>query len=331
MSSKLCASFVSLCLCGFFQTEDFTLPSVAPKNFSQLAGKFTLSASATPAKVRVEEPVTLTVRIVGQADKYPPQRGMLHLFPEELTADFYVEDADDKDKHDPVKGLWEFVYRLRPKRADVKAIPGLRLVYFAPDRKKFQTSFADEIPITVTEKTEKALAELQLNVVPAPPGFYSMASVEEVVYQDGRTPLPPTWLLGVAVAAPLLVCFLWYRRWRRLHPSIQEARRNLRSRAAQTALAQLENESVPVERTRAAVSEFLRQRFDLPANEPTPAEVARFLRRLGADKATVLACANFLQKCDAQRFGPKTAETATLRDDASRLIHVLEASPCAAR
>ncbi|MCI0641451.1 MAG: hypothetical protein L0Y72_05810 [Gemmataceae bacterium] len=321
---------VWLCAYGLQQT-DFTLPTVAPKNFSHAAGKFTLSASATPAKVRVEEPITLTVRIAGQAVKYPPQRGKLQLFPDELTADFYVEDAEDKEKHQPEKGLWEFVYRLRPKRADVKAIPGLRLVYFAPDRKKFQTSFADEIPITVTEKTEKALTELQLKVVPAPPGFYSMASVEEAVYQDGRTPLPPTWLLGAAVAVPPLTCLVWYRRWRRRHPSIQEARRNLRSRAAQTALAVLEKESVPVEHTRAAVSEFLRQRFDLPANEPTPAEVSRFLRRLGADKATVRTCAEFFEQCDAQRFGPKNAANATQRDDAIRIIQLLEAAPCAVR
>lgn len=81
---------------------------------------------------------------------------------------------------------------------------------------------------------------------------------------------------------------------------------------ALTALAALKprDELVQVEQVAAITARYLRQRFDLPAAEPTPAEVAGHLRGAlpGGEKLAEQA-ADFFRACDAARFAPAGIES----------------------
>src|SRR5688500_18054613 len=100
-----------------------------PPQFSQVVGTYSVQASAAPAEVPVEQPITLRVLIAGKGpEKYQPQRARLHLFPDDWEQDFYIEPAPDEDHALPAEGAWEFVYRLRPKHQRVTAIDGIKLV-----------------------------------------------------------------------------------------------------------------------------------------------------------------------------------------------------------
>jgi hypothetical protein len=312
------------------QEIDTEIPAVTPPNFSQVVGRYRISSSAAPTEVRVEEPITLKVQITGQGPaKFYPKRKNLHVFPDDLAADFHVQGVPEEDKLMPERGVWEFVYRLRPKRSDVKVVPNLRLLYFAPGSNKFQSSFADEIPIKVAPPQEATAKNLDLKVVQAPARFYQLRPAEEVIRDD--TPLPPAGAGALAglLALPPAACFLGYRLWRRCHPSASESRRRRRSRAARLALAYLEKRPGDVPRTRAAAVDFLRQRLDLPALEATPNEVARHLKRLGFAKPLVADWAVFLQTCDRFQFAasPEPLEK-PLHVEAVRLINAVEADPC---
>src|SRR5438552_10170266 len=97
------------------QDVEVEIPPVTPPNFSQVVGKYRLSSVATPTEVFVEEPITLKVYITGTGPvKYRPERKNLHIFPEDLADNFHLEAVAEQDKVFPEKGLWEFVYRLRP-------------------------------------------------------------------------------------------------------------------------------------------------------------------------------------------------------------------------
>src|SRR5205823_1174433 len=99
------------------QDAEVEIPAVARPHFSQVAGQYDITASAAPTVVRVEEPITLTVRISGTGPaKYNPERKNLKLFPDGFLEDFYVEGLAAEDKKKPDKNTWEFVYRVRPKR-----------------------------------------------------------------------------------------------------------------------------------------------------------------------------------------------------------------------
>src|SRR2546421_170972 len=143
------------------QDADIEIPTVAPPHFSQVAGQYEISASATPAEVFVEQPITLVIRITGTGPaKYQPERKNLKLFPDDFADDFHVEGLAEQDRKLTDKNMWEFVYRLRPKRENVAVIPGLQLLYYSPARKKFESSFSDDIRIKVTPRPAASLENL---------------------------------------------------------------------------------------------------------------------------------------------------------------------------
>src|SRR5436305_3167177 len=81
---------------------DDTIPVTGhPPNFSGAAGHYTIQARATPTTVRVEDPITLTVRITAQKPgpwKHPPQRDKLKLFPADLEGNFFIEPLPEEDR-----------------------------------------------------------------------------------------------------------------------------------------------------------------------------------------------------------------------------------------
>jgi hypothetical protein len=106
-----------------------------------------------------------------------------------------------------------------------------------------------------------------------------------------------------------MICGAWYFVWRRRHPDDAKKRDRRRSRAAQQALALLQQaECGTVERraelTAAALATYLRQRVELAIAEPTPGETAAFLRRTGCSPLVVEQTVQFLNTCDAARFWP---------------------------
>ena len=59
-------------------------------------------------------------------------------------------------------------------------------------------------------------------------------------------------------------------------------------------------------RAAAVVAEYLRSRFNAPAEEPTPTEAAACLERAGCSAALAEQSAAFFRACDAARFAPLT-------------------------
>ena len=308
------------------------LPAIAPPNFSQVVGHYRISSQATPLAVKVDEPITLTVVIKGDGlANREPERKNLHIFPDDVAGSFHIEAVADQDKMAPREGRWEFVYRLRPKSAKVKVIPELQLVFLPTPAGQFQSSFADEIPISVTPRSEATPETLALKVVQAPARFYQLRPLAAVMADD-RAPSPPGPLvLGLFFALPPLFCYSGYRLWRRLNPSAAQREHWRRSRAARMAIAHLEKQSAGTLTTRVIAVHFLRQRFDLAPQEPTPAEVAKCLRRRGVGKALVHDWQAFLATFDRCQFGPASPPmTAPAHLEAVRLIKAVEADACAA-
>src|SRR4051794_14298862 len=92
-----------------------------PENFSGAVGSYQISYRAAPTQVAVEEPITLTVRIIGSGpEKHRPERNKLHLFPDEAEKDFYIQGVSEQDRYLAKENTWEFVYRLKPKHPGVE-------------------------------------------------------------------------------------------------------------------------------------------------------------------------------------------------------------------
>src|SRR5260370_7046283 len=313
---------------GSFVQAQNEEPPVAgrPEDFSGLVAFFRIRSRDRPTEINVEDPVTLTVRITGEPDRSfrssQPGRTNLRLFSKQMKEDFFIEPVPDKDRYLEKEKTWEFVYRLRPKRLAVKRIPDLNLVYYLPARKRYQSTKSDEIHLLLNPRPEASPPPEAIEAARLPARFYELASGAAVLRRPGsKVGLAP--ILVVLLILPPALCALWYRRWWRWHPDTQAQQR--RSQAAHKALRLLHH-GPDEEQTFALVAGYLRQSLDLTWARPTPREVAGPLNRVAVPTNLRTRVSALFGACDAARFAPAAgAGNKRLADEASRLIHALEA------
>jgi hypothetical protein len=299
-----------------------------PENFSGLVGLYTIAVTATPHEVCVEDPILLTVQIEGRGPT-EPERRKLRLFPSEIADNFYVENVPEEDTK--TEKSWSFVYRLRPKNIEVELIPSLELVYYLPERRKYQTAVSSAIAIKVKPRPEAKLSSA-VSPIRAPDYFFELVTGPEVLENWEPGPLSQAWVIALLLLVPPAGCGIWYWYWRRLHPDGACQSRRRRSGAAEAALRLLRSgELRDANQLRAAVVVYLHERAELRHVEPTPAEVNQHLGRLGASRKAAQAFASFFQACDADRFAPSLSARTSSVDQAIQLILAWEAEPCSKR
>jgi hypothetical protein len=206
-----------------------------PTDFSgAIGGPFVVSLSAEPTQLTVEQPLTLTLRIVGPGNlrELPrPALGKLDSF-----RGFAVDELDD-EYHDGPPPTRTFRYRLRPRTPDVTQIPPIRFVYFnpaiVPPSRGYQTTYAEGIALAVKPEPPSGDARLAETIaglhreLARNPGDYQLRSAlaaarDRVAYPSSDLrPAESSWpawltlrhapglaLAGAAAAAIAL------RRWR---------------------------------------------------------------------------------------------------------------------
>jgi hypothetical protein len=330
----LAAALLLLALGGAGRADDDEPPLVGqPDHFNGAVGRFRVTATATPAKVQAEDPLTYAVRVTATGPvKRPPRRPALADFPG-FTAGFYVEEVGPAQGTRPDPQTWEFAYRLKPKGTEVKSVPGFPFVFFRPgllpSRLGYMTTYVAAVPITVTERGEVDPAGAARPIT-GPDAAFVLAE-GDVLRRAGGDRLPGTFVLVLALLVPPAGGVAWYLTWRRLYPDAARLARRRRSRAAQEALRSLEeiDKSADAEkrarRAAATVAAYLRQRLELPVVEPTPAEAEAYLRRRGISEKVAGQAADLLRTCAAVRFDPAPPPGADLAGAASQLILALEA------
>jgi hypothetical protein len=305
-------------------------PSDLP--FSEASGWFAVGVSAKPTTLEAETPLAFTVSVRAvRAARRPPQRIDLRQLPA-FAEQFYIEDSAGEEPTRPDERTWEFVYRLKPRRTEVREIPSLPFVYFNPylltAHKGFQVIYTDPIPLRVLPHESVQVP------VQGPESAFTLATGPGVL-EHQTTWTPPGRVTSlVMLLAPPLVCAVWYICWRRMYPDAVRAARRRRSRAARQALPLLQaarrlKAEEYAHRIPAIVAAYLQQRLDLTSAEPTPREVAALLAQRGCSPALTQQAVRFFEACDSARFTPLYgAELSDLPDSALQLILAVEAETC---
>ncbi len=310
-----------------------------PDNFSGAVGSYKITAAAQPTELQAEDALTFTLRITGHgpAGRQPTRPDLRHA--PAFRKRFVVEDLDQKI--DAAAGVWEFRYRLKPLNPEVTEIPTVRFVYFKPGllpkEKGYRSAYSESIPLVVKPRTEVQATDVQGGAEPSqlPDAVFELAEGPAAVLRreqplalPGGLPLFVTFLL-----APPFLCAGWYLAWRRLYPDAARLARQRRSRAAEIALRSLK-QAGKADADRAAqqfvtlMAEYLRGRWELPAAEPTPAEVVGHLRRIGCPAELAERAGAFFGACNAARFAPGGGPSRdTLRATAVQLVLDLEGPP----
>jgi hypothetical protein len=299
--------------------------------FSEASGRFEVSARAVPTAVAIEAPLTLTitVRAVGPWH-HPPRPIDLKQVPT-FNADFYIEDVADRPPlaAGAAPQSWELVYRLKPRRGDVTEVPSFPFAFYNPEirpaDKGFQVIYTDPIPLRVGGPPVTMARPVR-----GFEGAFEVAGGPAVLARQTVWQAPGTGELALYLLAPPLLSAGWYLAWRRLWPDAARQALHRRSRAARHALAALRSATALAPRPRAervaeVVADYLRQRFDLPAGEPTPPEAAARLAQHGCHAELTERAERFFRACDEARFLPQAAPT-NLVEAAEELILAVEAT-----
>jgi hypothetical protein len=140
-----------------------------PIDFSgAIGGPFVSTMSVESTTVAVEEPFTLTLRIVGSGNlkeiARPPLAKLAGFKP------FAVDDLDDSFIEGPPPSR-TFRYRLRARTADVKQISPFKFVYFnpaiVPPSRGFQTTYAAGVELGIKSPPASGRPNLAREVVEA--------------------------------------------------------------------------------------------------------------------------------------------------------------------
>jgi hypothetical protein len=335
-----------------------------PDSFRGAVGLFRIEASLDTPFAAVGKPLRYTVRITADPAvpvHSPPTRPEVEK-DAEFKRHFQIEPADPPQKVDEKKRVWEFYYQLTPKpdrsREDMavlaagavglgpflgapslllgrgKEVPELPFCFFNPrfgnDPLGYQELAAKPIAITVSPAPPSTPPVEGSPIDAFPESIRWLADTDQLLARhEPWTPPGTTWMILLLVAPPL-VSLAWLVVWQRLYPNAARRAKLRRSRAARQALKTLHTARSAqgtklAERIAGIVALYLGQRFDLPAQAPTPAEVDGFLRGLQLPDELRQQAAALLETCDALRFSAvPPAVSGSLADTAEKLILDLE-------
>jgi len=129
-----------------------------PPGFYGLVGQYTISASATPTKVNVGDPITLTIKIGGSKYLKPVQWPALEQIPE-LVNNFKI--PSEKASPTIENGYKVFTQTIRASNDQVSQIPSIPLAYFDADKGKYYVAKTDPIKLDVSPTKILTNADLE--------------------------------------------------------------------------------------------------------------------------------------------------------------------------
>jgi hypothetical protein len=129
-----------------------------PAQFYGLVGQYTISASATPTKVNVGDPITLTVKIGGGKYLKPVQWPALEQVTA-LAANFKIPSQKASPTID--NGFKVFTQTLRANNDQVTEIPPIPLAYFDAEQGKYVTAQTEPIKLEVAPTKILTNADLE--------------------------------------------------------------------------------------------------------------------------------------------------------------------------
>jgi len=129
-----------------------------PSGFYGLVGRYTISASATPTRVNVGDPITLTIKIGGGKYLKPVEWPALEQI-SELADNFKI--PSEKASPTIKNGYKIFTQTVRAGNDEVSEIPSIPLAYFDVDKGKYEVVETEPIKLEVSPTKILTNADLE--------------------------------------------------------------------------------------------------------------------------------------------------------------------------
>jgi hypothetical protein len=322
------------------------LPTVdKPEAFTGAVGKYTMDVLAKPTKVKVGDPITLTINIRGEGNIQTIGEPLLS--PEGMK-DFKAYDFEAKvtitDRGDGIKGEKLFNKVIEPQSEDVGVIPGISFSYFDPDLEKYKTLTYEPVPIEVEHSDIETPIRLSLegagmakgqvkiltkDILPLMNNLYSFDNQGSALY---RMPV----FLSIIFVIPILIvvaCVYVQRQRELLHTDVGYARKKRAMAHAQKHLSnarellQLDNPSEFYATLARTILEHIADKLNVTPASVTSDNIYDILKERGVSNDVIKELRQCLESCDYGRFSSgqlSKAQMESTLDTAEQVIMQLE-------
>lgn len=307
-----------------------SLPPNAPVDFNGAVGQFEIAATVGPAQVKVNEPVTLRVKLTGAGniEKLPPP-----VWPE-LPGWRSFESKAVTTTSDQIGGSSEYERLMVPGSPGQFTIPAIRYTYFDPATGQYQTIQTAPLPVSVSpaeaqppvpavsgsgkEAVTQIAGDIR-HIKPAPPALKSAGKA--------LTLYPVYWLLWLLPLLGLAGNFVWLKQRDYLRRNTALARRSRAYRNAQKLLQQAQKQAEsPYSAAGRILTAYLSDKLNRAVSGMTRPELAAQLQSAGVADALIARVQSVLAQSDLGRFAPANSALSDQRllPDTRQLIDDLE-------
>ncbi len=323
-----------------------SLPIVdRPEDFTGAVGKYTMDVLAKPTKVKIGDPITLTVNIRG--------KGNIQTIGEPLLAsegmnDFKAYDYEAKvtitDRGDGIRGEKLFNKVIEPQSEDIDVIPGISFSYFDPELEQYKTLSYEPIPIEVEHSELETPIRLSLEGAGQGKGQVKILTKDilplmsdlYLFNNQGRALYKRPVFLAILFIIPILVvvaCIYVQRQRELLHTDVGYARKKHAMAHAQKHLSKarelLQHDNPPefygtLART---ILEHIADKLNVTSAAVTSDNIYDILEKRGVSNDVIKELRKCLESCDYGRFssGQLTREQmVTTMETAEKVIAHLE-------
>jgi len=304
-----------------------------PRNFTGAVGEFDFTLGASPHKVKVGDPITLTMKIRGEGN-----------FSTIMCPEI---DVGDKFKVYPPQvsrnaGEKTFEQILLPTEDTVKEIPEVSFSFFNPELQQYRTVTSGAVPVTVVE-SEKGKEALLSGLLPF---TAEKSSGEELLGRDivyiksspgslgkkGKYIFENTVfvILNTFGALFFLIMLVLYKRKERIEKDIRYARRLV---APKKARANLKKAKRFLERNYPGefygslfktLQSYFGDKFHLPTHGITITVIDEVLKPKGAGAEVLEKLKSVFEECDLVRYAVSTFNREKMDESFKKTIEIID-------
>ena len=291
-----------------------------PEDFAGTVGKFTMDVLAKPTKVKVGDPITLSINIRGEGN-IQTIGGPVLTPGDEKDFKIYPAETDTTitDRGEGIRGEKLFSKVIEPQHENIDMIPAISFSYFDPELEKYKTITHNPISIVVEhsdleipirfslEDAEKVKGQVKIltkDILPIMSDLHSFKNQGFAIY---NRPL----FLTLIFLAPILVviaCVYVQRHRELLQTDVGYARkRRALSRAKKQLsnarqLVQLDNPSEFYSTLAKTVMEHIADKLNLAPASITSDNISGILENRGVSHDVIKELKQCLESCDYGRF-----------------------------
>ena len=322
------------------------LPAVdKPEVFTGAVGKYTMDVLAKPTKLKVGDPITLTINIRGEGNIQTIGEPLLD--PDGMK-NFKAYDFETKvtitDRGYGIKGEKLFNKVIEPQSEDNDFIPGISFSYFDPELEKYKMLTYAPIPIEVerseieipihlsVEGAGMAKGQVKIltkDILPIMSDLYSFENQGSAIYKR-------PFILAIIFLVPILIvvaCIYVQRQRELLHTDVGYARKKRAMAHAQKHLSnarellQLDNPSEFYATLARTILKHIADKLNVTPASVTSDNIYDMLERRGVSNDVIKELRQCLESCDYGRFSSgqlSKAQMESTLDTAEQVIMHLE-------